>query len=385
MENYRLIAKTIAGLEEVLAAELTALGAEDIEILKRAVSFSGNLELMYNANLWCRTALRILKPIMVFKVNNNDDLYNNVNGYEWEKLFNTEQTFSIDSVVGGEVFTHSQFVAQKTKDAIVDRFRKLYNKRPSVDIQAPDMRINIHIYKDDCTISLDSSGESLHKRGYRLTASEAPMSEVLAAGLVLLSGWDKKSNFVDPMCGSGTIACEAAMIALNIAPARYRKNWGFEHWRDFDIKLWKKIKSECDNQMVKYEGTILASDISERAVQIAKGNIRSAGLSDTIKLTHHAFADLVPPPSPGVLVCNPPYGERIKEDDMLSLYKGIGDAFKKNYSGYDAWVISSDLQLIKFVGLRPTRKIPIFNGQLECRFMKFSIYDGSKKAKYNPL
>lgn len=383
LDKFKLIGKTLAGLEEILAAELTALGAEDVELLKRAVSFSADQELMYKANLWCRTALRFLKPIAFFKAVTNEDLYENVFNYPWEKVFNTEQTFVIDAVVSNSEFTHSQFVAQKAKDAIADRFREKFKRRPSVDLQAPDIRINIHIYKDDCTLSLDSSGESLHKRGYRLLTNEAPMSEVLAAGLILLSGWDRKSNFVDPMCGSGTIACEAAMIARNIAPARYRKNWGFEHWRDFDVKLWKRIKAEVASHEVPYNGTILASDISEKAIGIARINARSAGLSDTIRISRNAFADLVPPPAPGVLVTNPPYGERIKEEDIIALYKSIGDILKRKYTGYDAWMISSDINALKFVGLKPSRKIPVFNGPLECRFVKFSMYGGSKKAKFN--
>jgi putative N6-adenine-specific DNA methylase len=384
LEKFKLIGKTLAGLEEILAAELTALGAEDVEIIKRAVSFSADLEMMYKANLWCRTALRFLKPIASFKAVTNDELYNNVYEYPWDTIFNTEQTFAIDAVVGSSEFTHSQFVAQKTKDAIADKFRAKFNKRPSVDLQSPDIRINLHIFKDDCHLSLDSSGESLHKRGYKLLTSEAPMSEVLAAGLIILSGWDKTSNFVDPMCGSGTIACEAAMIAKNIAPARYRKNWGFEHWRDFDIKLWKQIKAEAASQEMPFDGIILASDISEKAVSITRSNVRSCGVADYVRISHNALADLVPPPAPGVLVTNPPYGERIKEDDIIALYKSIGDTLKKKYTDYNAWVISSDFEALKFVGLKPSRKIVIFNGPLECRFVKFSMYGGSKKAKFNP-
>jgi len=378
-----LIAKTIAGLEETLAAELTALGAQDVKVITRAVSFSGDNRLLYEANLWCRTALRILKPLYAFPAATNDQLYQNIFNYPWEDIFTVDNTIAIDSVVNDSSFTHSHFVSQKVKDAIADRFRSKTGTRPSVNIENPDIRINIHIYRDVCDVSLDSSGESLHKRGYRVAGGLAPLSEVLAAGLVLLSGWDKQKNFIDPMCGSGTILIEAALIALNIAPGSFKKSFAFMNWKDYDASLWQQIKISALEKHKESNVYITGSDIEARVIRSARGNIIEAGLQKVIGLQVSPFADFKPPDGGGVMVMNPPYGERLEQEDIVAFYKSIGDSLKKNYAGYDAWIISSDLNAMKFIGLKPTRKIPVFNGPLECRFMKFSVYAGSKKDMYN--
>jgi len=380
-ENYAMIAKTSYGLENILANELKLLGATDIETLNRAVAFKGDKGFMYKANYCCRTSLRILKPIAHFSVKTNEDLYNEVMLINWEDYLRKDGLFVIDSVIKDSIFTHSQFVAQKAKDAIADQFRNKFGIRPSVDLEKPDLRINIHIYKENCTVSLDSSGESLHKRGYRQATNIAPISEVLAAGMILISDWDKQSNFIDPMCGSGTLLIEAAMIANNIPAGYYRKAFGFEKWKDFDAKLWETIRNAALNKMVEYEGEIVGSDISEQTIKIAKENIHFAKLHKDIAVEVCDFIKKQPPETPGIMIMNPPYGERMEQDNMIEFYKSIGDTLKTKYDGWDAWIISSDTEALKYIGLRPTQKITLFNGPLECKFMKFEIYSGSRKSK----
>jgi putative N6-adenine-specific DNA methylase len=380
--NISYIAKTISGLETVLAAELTALGASEVKIINRAVTFYGDVKLMYNANLWLRTALRILEPISTFKVSTNEDLYNCISDYPWETLINVEQTIAIDAFISNSIFNNSQFVSQKAKDAVVDRFRKKFGKRPSVNIENPDLRINVHITQSNCNVSLDTSGESLHKRGYRQISGIAPLSEVLAAGLVLLSGWDKKTTLIDPMCGSGTILSEAALIAENKAPGLFRNKFGFMNWKNFDRDLWNEIYVEAKKQSTKSHVKFFGYDISNMALDGALQNITATGLQDNVKLERIPFEKLVPPVKPGTLIFNPPYGERLQSDDITAFYKMIGDVLKQRFSGFEAWIISSDIDALKHVGLKPSAKYPVFNGPLECRFFKFNLYEGSKKSKY---
>ncbi len=379
-KNFQMLAKTMTGLEDILASELSEIGATQIEISNRAVSFIGDNETMYKSNYWCRTALHILKPIAGFYIRREEDLYKKIYEIKWEEYLSVSGTLAVDAVVNASIMTHSHYVALKTKDAIVDRFRDFHAKRPSIDTDNPDVRVNIHLFKNYCTVSLDSSGYSLHKRGYRIKTGAAPMSEVLAAGIILLSGWDKQSNFIDPMCGSGTIVCEAAMIANNIPPGYYRKSFGFEKWKDFDSVLWEKIKTEALDLQTEFEYDIIGSDISEEAIQIALENARSARLHKDIVFEIKSFEEQIPPEEGGIMVCNPPYGERIVPEDIVKLYQEIGNSLKKNYNGYNAWIITSDFNALKFIGLRPTRKIPLFNGPLECKLAKFEIYQGSKKA-----
>ncbi len=379
-EIFLMVAKTMNGLEEILANELNDIGATDIEISNRAVSFKGDTSTMYKANYWCRTALHILKPIANFYIRREEDLYKKIYDIKWEEYLDESSTLAVDAVVNASVMNHSHYAALKTKDAIVDRFRDLTDRRPSVDTENPDVRINIHLFKNLCNVSIDSSGYSLHKRGYRIKTGAAPISEVLAAGMILLSGWDKKCNFIDPMCGSGTIVCEAALIANNIPPGYYRKTFGFEKWKDFDKELWEKIKTDALSDQYEFEYEIVGSDISRESVEIAIENAKSAKLHKDISFKVSSFETQIPPEGGGVMVCNPPYGERIVPDDIIKLYQEIGNGLKKNYKGYNAWIISSDINALKFIGLRPTRKIALFNGALDCRFAKFEIYEGSKRT-----
>lgn len=387
--SYPMIAQTMYGLEEVLAGELAALGATGIERHNRAVAFSGDKACMYRANLCLRTALRVLVPIHSFTLRNEHELYDGIRAMRWEEHLAVDGTLAIGCTLRSDRFNHSQFLALKAKDAIADRFRDRTGKRPSVDLDFPDLRIHLHVHEDRrsermetrCTVSLDSSGSSLHKRGYRDQTNLAPISEVLAAGLVLLTGWDRTANFVDPMCGSGTILAEAAMIAANLPAGYHRDGFGFERWKDFDKGLWQGV---FDQAMSKVEEDrrplILGGEISSNVARKAAVNIASAGLKDRVRIKNTAFADLEAPEGGGVLVLNPPYGERMeKDDDINALYKSIGDTLKKKWAGYSAWVITSNMEAAKYIHLTPKPKIKLFNGALECRFMRYELYSGTRR------
>lgn len=379
--SFEMIAKTMAGLEDVLAEELTSLGADELQIGRRMVSFSGNQALLYRANVFCRTALRILKPIHTFKAKNTDEVYAEIKKFEWADYMTQDSTFAIDAVVFSTLFTHSKFAAYRVKDAIADYFTQRAGKRPSVSITNPDILINVHIAENVCTISLDSSGESLHKRGYRVAQTEAPLSEVLAAGMILKTGWRGQSDFVDPMCGSGTLLIEAAMIAMNIPPGIYRSNFGFEKWNDFNADLFDTIYND-DSGEREFKYKIYGSDISDKAVEIAAENIKSAGVGKYIELKTMAMQQYTKAPAEnGILVTNPPYGERIKEDDLLGLYSMIGERLKHVFMGYTAWVISYQSACFAQLGLKPSRKIPLINGSLECEFRKYDLFAGKRYEK----
>ncbi|HYG39524.1 MAG TPA: THUMP domain-containing protein [Cytophagales bacterium] len=379
-QDFKMVAKTIFGLEDLLVDELEKLGAKDIEKHNRAVSFTGDLGFMYKANLCLRTALRVLKPIKSFQVLNETQLYNEIKKTDWSEYLGPKDTLAIDCVLSSDLFNHSQYLSQKAKDAIVDQFREKFGERPSVDLDLPTVRINLHISKETCTVSLDSSGESLHKRGYRDKTNLAPINEVLAAGLVLLSGWDKISPFVDPMCGSATILIEAALIACNIPPGYFKEEFGFQRWKDYDEGLWDLIYKSTMKKIEDSPVELVGVEISRNVAKKAKENIKLARVDHLITIHNSAFQDFEPPVGPGTLVMNPPYGERMHlDEDINGLYKSIGDTLKKKYGGYKAWIISSNMEAFKHVGLRPTRKIPVFNGQLECRFMCYNMYQGTKK------
>lgn len=376
---YNLIAKTSFGLEQILADEIKDIGGKEIEIVNRAVLFSGNKEVLYKANLWLRTANRIILPIHTFSIKNEQDLYNKVKKISWENYFEVEQTFAIDSTVFSELFNHTKYAAFKTKDAIVDRFRDIYKRRPNIDKENPNIRINLHIDNSNfCTLSLDSSGTPLFKRGYRDSRSIAPIKEDLAAGMILLSEWDKESTFLDLFCGSGTLLIEAAMIAYNIAPNINRTEFGFFNWKSFDKQLFENVKDDALDQQVEFNGKIIGVDISGRVLGMARANIKAAELSDKIELHKKDFKDFKAPNQPGVVISNPPYGERIGEN-VDELYKAFGDNLKEKFDGWNAWIISSNMQALKKVGLRPSRRIKLFNGSLECRLMKYQMYKGTKK------
>ena len=378
-KQFKVIAKTSFGLEEVLAEELKHLGATDIEVLTRAVLFSSDKQLLYKANICLRTANRLLVPFFSFNITSVDDLYKQVHEYAWEKLFDVDQTFAIDSTVFSEMFNHTKFAALKTKDAIADRFREVNGKRPDVDTDAPDIRINLHINNlNECTICLDSSGDPLFKRGYRDSRSIAPIKEDLAAGLILLTGWEKDCTFVDLFCGSGTILIEAAMIAYNIAPNLHREAFGFMHWKSYDDNLFEDVLDAAEDQTVDFDYKIIGTEIDHRVLGMCKTNIKAAGLEGKIELYESDFKDFAAPSETGIIVSNPPYGERIGEH-VEDMYKEFGDNLKLRYNGWNAWFLSSNMEALKQVGLRPSRKVKVFNGSLECRMMKYEMYRGTKK------
>lgn len=379
MENtFSMVAKTFQGLEEVLRDELLSLGAENVEIGRRMVSFEGDLELMYKANLCCRTALRILKPIEKFTARTPDELYDIVRDIEWEKYMTPQTTFAIDSTVNSEEFTHSKFVTYRVKDGIVDHFMDTVGERPSIRVTEPDLLFNVHIMSDRVTISLDSSGEPLSKRGYRQDQTEAPINEVLAAGIIMKTGWRGESNFIDPMCGSGTFLIEAALIAGNINPGIYRSGFAFEKWPDFDSELFEELYND-DSAEQEFAYKIYGGDIDPDAVQTARKNIKSAQVDDMIELSCRPMSDWIDNPEAGVLVMNPPYGKRLKPEDMEQLYRGIGTNLKRNFPGWNAWIIGLNDEDFDNIGLKPSTKIPLLNGSLECTLREYVLFDG----KYN--
>ena len=378
-DNFYMLAKTMFGLEDILAEELRKLGAQDVKPINRAVSFKGDKGFMYKANLNLRTALRILKPISHFQAHNEKELYHKLCEINWTNLFNLDSTFATHATTHSEAFKHSKYASLIMKDAIADTFRKKLGKRPNVDPKMPDISINLHIAKHTCTISLDSSGGSLHKRGYKLDTVTAPINEVLAAGLILLSGWNKISDFHDPMCGSGTLLIEAALIAYNIPANIFRQRFGFENWKDFDEELWETIKEASLDKEKDYNGKITGSDNFQKAVRISRENIDNALMYGNIKITNTDFFEKEINPETFVIF-NPPYGERmpIEADNF---YDKIGTTLKHNYEGCTVWLISSDIENMKFIGLRPDKKIKLMNGDLECSFRKYQVYRGSKKKK----
>ena len=381
--NFKMVAKTMFGFEEILAKELRNLGAGNVEEGVRSVFFEGDTGFMYKANLCLRTAIKIVKPIHSFRVRDENDLYKKIYAMDWFDYLSTSTTFAIDATVNSENFTHSLYVAQKTKDAIVDKFRDTDGSRPDVDIKFPDVRINIHIQNDQCNVALDSSGRSLHQRGYRTATNIAPINEVLAAGLLLLSGWDGQCDFLDPMCGSGTLLTEAAMIACNIPANINRKEFAFEKWHDFDAELFEKIVDSSLKRTREFNHKIIGYDKAPSAVRKAQDNIVNANLSDYITVERKNFFDSEKFTDKHLhMVFNPPYGERL-DIEMEDFYTDIGNTLKRNYPGTDAWFITSNLEALKFVGLRPSRKIKVFNSHLESRLVKYVMYEGSKKAKFN--
>jgi putative N6-adenine-specific DNA methylase len=379
-QDTSFLAKTFYGFEPLLEKELRKLGAKNIKSINRAVSFEGDLGFLYKANLSLRTALRILMPIGRFPVKNQTDLYRAIDRIDWSKWFSAEQSFIIDVTLYSDHFNHSLFVAQKAKDAIVDQFSKREGKRPSVTTENPDIRIQLHLQGDQLTISLDSSGNSLHQRGYRIETNIAPINEVLAAGMLLHSGWEGKTYFYDPMCGSGTLAIEAAMITCNIPPSLNRTSFSFMNWKNFDTELFEVIRNSCLSKVREFRGHIYASDKAPSAVRKAKENIENAGLDEYISVVRSDFffADR-PSEVPLHIVFNPPYGERLPIDADV-FYGKIGDTLKKEYQGCEAWFITANIEALKSVGLRPSRKIKMFNGKLESRLVNYELYEGSRKA-----
>ncbi|MBQ1875080.1 MAG: RNA methyltransferase [Paludibacteraceae bacterium] len=387
---FKMVAKTFKGLEEVLAQELTELGADEVQIQRRAVSFSGDKAMLYSANLWLRTALRVLVPVKSerLKVKGErrpeDQLYDIVKGINWAKYMTAETSFAIDATAYSDSLRNSRFVTYRVKDAIVDYWQEREGRRPNVQVTDPDLRINVHVGGEQVTVSLDSSGESLHKRGYRVATTEAPLSEVLAAGMLLLAGWQGQSDLYDPMCGSGTIPIEAALIALNIPPGVFRKEFAFERWQDFDAELWEEIYND-DSRERAFTHTIYASDASFYAIQQAEKNIKSAGVAKYVNLRQVRMeerrASAGENAMQGALVLlNPPYGERLaQQKDMLQLYGAIGTTLKHQFAGATAWIISSNDEAMKQIGLKPSRKMRLLNGELDCQFNKYELFQGKRK------
>ena len=376
--EFELIAKTFMGLEPVLAQELTQMGANNVQIGRRMVSFTGDKEMMYRANFQLHTAIRILKPISHFKARSAEDVYESVKKIDWSKYILDGKTFSVDSVVYSEEFRNSRFVTYKVKDAIVDQFREATGNRPNISVSNPDIRLHIHIADEDATLCLDSSGESLHRRGYRQESVEAPLNEVLAAGMILMTGWKGDCDFIDPMCGSGTLLIEAALIARNISPGVFRKEFAFEKWPDFDQDLFDAIYND-DTQEREFVHHIYGYDVDMKAVNTARLNVRAAGLTKDITVDQADFKDFTKPENKSIIVTNPPYGERISTPNLLATYKMIGERFKHQFMGNDAWVLSYREECFDQIGLKPSIKIPVFNGSLECEFRKYTIFDGKMR------
>ena len=369
----------MAGLEEVLAAELDTIGAQNIRPGTRSVQRSGDLRLLYRANLELRTALRVLLPLRSFEVFDEKALHLQVGRIDWTAYMDADDTFAVDSTVFSTYFTHSQYVALKTKDAIVDQFRELTGRRPSVDTENPNIRINVHISDSQCTVSLDSSGESLHRRGYRQDGLIAPINEVLAAGMILLSGWTGDSPFLDPMCGSGTLPIEAALIATRTPPQLYREHFPFMRWPDFDPLVWAEVRANARAQIRPAPAPIFGFDKNFQAVQTAELHAKAFHLEKSIRFERRRFEALEPPAPNGVLIVNPPYDNRLTDINIEGFYMMIGSRLKHHFAGYQAWLITSNLDALKYLGLRPSRRFTLYNGALECKYIKIDLYEGSRR------
>ena len=374
-DKFDMTAKTFLGLEGVLADELRALGAEDVTEGNRVVFFRGDKEMMYRANFACRTAIRVLKPFLTLNSTGADDLYEQLKSFDWEKLMKVDTTFSVDVTAYSENFSNSRFVTYRVKDAIADFFNDKYGKRPSIRLDNPDIRLDIHISGRDVTLSLDSSGDPLFKRGWRVAQTDAPINEVLAAGIILLSGWDGKTDLVDPMCGSGTFLVEAALIAANIAPGVYRDHYAFQQWPDYDEELFDKIYNDDSNER-EFTHKIYGSDIEGKAIAIARANVKNAGLNKYIELERRDFNEIEQVPEHGTLITNPPYGERLSVEDIDQFYRDLGFALKHTFRGYNAWLICYDKDQYFKIGLKPSVKYALNNGGLDCELLQYVIFEG---------
>jgi putative N6-adenine-specific DNA methylase len=377
--EFKMVATCMQNMEPELEQELIDLGAKDIQVKRRAVEFVGDLELLYKANIWLRTALKVLKPIYHYSAKNDDELYKRAFKLPWETLFNSEKTFSIDSAVSSTHFTHSQFASLRIKDAIVDRFRAQQLSRPNVERFDPDVRIHLHINDTSITLSLDSSGTPLFKRGYRVKQHLAPINECLAAGLILKSGWRGEKDFFDPMTGTATIAIEAALIACNIPPNLNRTNFAFEGWNNYDVSLLSKVLGQAQEVYKPLKVNIYAKELNSNNLRSARMNINSANMRKSIELDQADFFKTPPPADSGVMIINPPYGERLElQEGLPDFFEKIGSTLKHEYAGWDAWIIASDEESFKNIGLKPSEKIPVMNGKLECQFRKFELFEGKR-------
>ncbi len=377
--DFEMKVTTFFGLEEILAKELQQLGGKEVTVFKRGVSVIGDIGFLFKANLCLHTALKVLIPITKFEANNEQELYDNIKLIEWEKFISVSDSIMIESVLNSEIFDHSLFVSQKVKDALVDRFRDKTGSRPDVDLIHPAFKVYVHIYKNEVSINLDSSGEPLYKRGYRSDINQAPMKEVLAAGLVKLSGWEPHLLLIDGMCGAGTIAIEAGLWANNIPPGYYRNDFTFMKWRNFDEQLYETIYDSCINKIKNNQVEIIANDNDEVTLKKAIVNVKNAKVDDVVKCNCQSFFDITTERKGGVIILNPPYDERMPVNEIEKLYKEIGDKLKKDFKNFTAWIITSNPEGMKSIGLRATRRIQLYNGSLDCRFLKYELYDGTKK------
>ena len=377
----KLLIKTLFGLEDVLAEEIEALGGQQIKKIKRAVDCEGNLEFLYRANYCLRTALKVLRPIYSFQARNERDLYNQIRQFDWSDVMDVSQTFAIDNSIFSDYFKHSKFPTLKMKDAIADQFRDAVGSRPSVDTKRPDLQFDLHAWKDRFTVSMDSSGDTLNQRGYRQKGHQAPLNEVLAAGMLQLAGWNKDIPLVDPMCGTGTILIEAAMMGMNMPPQMLRREFGFKNWKDFNPVIWNRAKAEVDSQVRRAPLSISGGDIDPQAVEMTNKAIRQLRIRGDVRVREVALEKHLPKTQEGMLITNPPYGERIGPKEIEAFYKSMGDLLKTNFQGFDAWILSSNVQAFKQLRLKPSEKYTLYNGGLECKFQKYEMYAGSKETE----
>ncbi|MBK9286047.1 MAG: class I SAM-dependent RNA methyltransferase [Sphingobacteriaceae bacterium] len=377
--DFEIKVTTFFGLEEILADELRKLGGKEVEIFKRGASVVGDLGFLYKLNLNLHSGLKVLVPLTGFSANSEQELYDNIKLIPWEKFISVTDRIMIESVLNSDIFSHSLFVSQKVKDAIADRFRETAGRRPDVDLVHPTFKLYVHVFKNQVSLSLDSSGDPLYKRGYRADINEAPMKEVLAAGLVKLSGWEPHQLLIDGMCGAGTIAIEAALWANHIPPGYYRNNFVFMRWQNFDEKLYDVVYESSINKIKNNPVEIIANEIEESTFKKAKGNVKNAQVEDSVTCTHQSFFDITTERKGGVIILNPPYNERMPVEETEKLYKEIGDKLKKDFKNFTAWIITSAPEGVKSVGLRPSRRIQLYNGSLDCRYLKYELYEGTKK------
>lgn len=379
--DFKISISTLPYLEPILAEELRLLGATEIEEARRIVHCTGNQKLLYKANLHLRTALRVFVPIHSFNIRHSEELYKRASSFDWTEYLSLDKTFAIEPNVHSIMFKHTNFASLRLKDGIVDFFQNKLGKRPNVDADNPDVLFNLHIDEHRVTISLDSSGESLNRRGYRLAGANAPLNEVLAAGMILMSEWKGENDFYDAMCGSGTLAIEAAMIATNTPPQQHRNQFGFMHWKSFDKALWQEVLDEAEQNIIALPCKIFASDFDKRQLEVAQKNISLAGFSDDIEVSLTDFFETKPKSENGILLLNPPYGERLQEEEIDYLYKRIGSHLKHEWPGHKAWIISSNAEALKFIGLKPSKKFALMNGPLQCKYLQFDLF-GGKRADF---
>lgn len=377
--DFEIKVTTFFGLEDVLARELQQLGGRNVEAFKRGVSAIGDIGFLYKCNLCLHSALKVLIPIAKFEADNEHKLYDVIKSLPWENFISVTDSLMVESVLNSDFFDHSLYVSQKVKDGIVDRFREKTGRRPDVDLVHPAFKLYVHVFKDEVSLHLDSSGEPLYKRGYRSDINQAPMKEVLAAGLVKLSGWEPHQLLIDGMCGAGTIAIEAALWANNIPPGYYRNDFTFMKWQNFDESLYQTIYEGSINKIRNNNVEIIANEIDEKTIRKAIVNVRNAKVDDVVRCNHQSFFDLQVERKGGVIILNPPYNERMPLAETEKLYKEIGDKLKKDFKNFVAWIITSSPEGVKSIGLRPSRKIQVYNGSLDCRYLKYELYEGTKK------